>query len=129
MGWYIICWMRIFNYSGKSSRMEYWYFVGLSLVVLSLISIFLLQINSAAHYIYVLVAFNLLPYFSALVRRIRDAGYSPWYVLLHFVPIIGQAVIFYITTRPSCSDTRGSCMFRDKSSSHTVFGGSAGLPD
>ena len=109
--------------------MEYWYFVGLSLVVISFSCIFLLQIDMAAKYIGVLVAFNLLPYCSVLVRRIRDAGYSPWYVVLRFVPLIGQVVILYITTRPSCSDARGRGLFRDANTSHSVFDSSTSLPD
>lgn len=101
MGWYIVCWMRTFDYTGKSGRMEYWYYIGISLVILSFASIAVLLHSDALNWIYGLVALNLFPYTAVLVRRVRDAGYSPWWALWRLVPVVGQAVILYMTTRPS----------------------------
>lgn len=116
MGWYIVCWMRMFNYTGKSSRMEYWYFVGLSLVILSFLGLLLIQFAWAKNYLYAVMGLNLLPYMAVLVRRIRDAGYSPWHAGWRFVPVIGQAMLLYITTRSSCKDPAGRFICPRKSS-------------
>lgn len=103
MGWYIVCWMRAFNYAGKSGRMEYWYFIGISLVIISFLSLLAAVFNWDNRFIGAVIAINLLPYFSVLTRRIRDAGFNPWHVAWRFVPVIGQAVVLYITTRPSAN--------------------------
>ncbi|MDO5532749.1 DUF805 domain-containing protein [Sutterella sp.] len=38
---------------------------------------------------------------AAIVRRLRDAGHSPWWCLLFFVPIACLLIVFWLFIAPS----------------------------
>lgn len=46
-----------------------------------------------------------LPLFSAIIRRLHDAGRSGWWLLLHFIPI-AHLIILYFLASPSSESTR-----------------------
>ncbi|TPO13718.1 DUF805 domain-containing protein [Mesorhizobium sp. B1-1-5] len=79
------------TYSGRLSRKGFWYFYG----TVNIILIVSLAVDSALKtdiFLDLAVLFHIIPYFSALVRRLHDAGYSTWAVIPCMVPLI--ALIF-----------------------------------
>lgn len=96
---YLNAWRRYVDFSGRSRRREYWFFVlfnvlisiGLSIVdsVLGLGNIEAgLGVLSSLYGLAVL-----LPSLSYAVRRCHDIGRSGWWLLLLVIPLIGPLVI------------------------------------
>lgn len=79
------------NFSGKSSRSEYWWFVLFLIVILAVASI----IHEKAYQI--LGVLFLIPFMAVGSRRLNDVGRSRWWQLLLLVPF-GQVVVFYFMT-------------------------------
>ena len=44
---------------------------------------------------------TLLPSLEMAVRRLHDVGKSGWWLLLGFVPFVGQLVLLYFYVQPS----------------------------
>ena len=86
---------HFFDFSGKEGRKVYWLFV-LNCFIVSFI---LGLISSTISYIFSLII--LLPSLGILVRRLRDAGFSPWWALLLLVPGIGGIILLIMACFPS----------------------------
>lgn len=95
-------WKRAFDFSGRTSRIDYWTAVGVNIlivIVVSIIDAFIMtQIfgdnATLATFIYGLAFF--IPGLALVIRRLRDAGRTPWWLLSFFIPIIGPLFVFVI---------------------------------
>lgn len=80
------------NFSGRSSRSEYWWFILFNIIVGAAIGIVFsgtfAEILSGLE----TLAF-LLPGIGLGVRRLHDIGKSGWWLLLCFIPLIGQIIL------------------------------------
>jgi uncharacterized membrane protein YhaH (DUF805 family) len=115
MDWYLMVVKRFADFSGRSQRAEYWYFVlfnfiisfvlgfvdGLAGTIISETGLGILGI------LYGL--FILIPSISVGVRRLHDTGRSGWWLLIGLIPIIGAIVliIFFIQDSQSETNTYG----------------------
>lgn len=96
------CWKKSFVFTGRSTRAEYWSFVLTNALVIGLLSLVLLNIKEELAVLGLVYAgCSLLPYASALVRRVRDTGKSFWLLLLGLIPYIGQFFILGLLLMPS----------------------------
>ncbi len=86
---------HFFDFGGKEGRKVYWLFV-LNCFIVSFI---LGLISSTISFIFSLVV--LLPSLGILVRRLRDAGFSPWLALLLLVPVVGWIIVAILACFPS----------------------------
>ncbi len=89
------------DFSGRSSRPEYWYFllpVIVILIVANLIDSILLDGMPILGTILGLAA--LVPTLSAGVRRLHDTDRSGWWLLLALVPIVGGLALLYLYCQP-----------------------------
>lgn len=87
-------------------RMIYYYIVGeviLVLIVLGIIYAFpnLIAMSSL---LVVLVIFSALLGLSLGIRRLHDMDYSGWFILLAFVPVIGNILPFVFVLMPGTRD-------------------------
>ncbi|WEO77921.1 DUF805 domain-containing protein [Cryobacterium sp. SO2] len=103
------------DFTGRAPRSEYWWFGLLLWVVIALISALPLiptgtnMYGDPAHNLEIvpmalgpiLVIGLLLPSVAVLVRRLHDANFSGWFVLLGFIPVVGGIIIFVFTLLPS----------------------------
>src|SRR4029077_1160257 len=89
------CFAKYVTFSGRAARPEYWYFVLFTLVV----SIVLAIVESAViggHLGTLQGLFNLatiLPGLAVAVRRMHDIDRSGWWLLLGFVPLVGEIIL------------------------------------
>ena len=104
-------WNRSFDFGGKTSRKSFWNVFGwnllieLILVVSGLGTSFESSRKELSNY-FVLVPFygfiiiSLIPSISIQVRRLRDIGRNPLWMLMSFVPFVGGIIllIFYLST-------------------------------
>jgi uncharacterized membrane protein YhaH (DUF805 family) len=98
---------RLMEFSGRASRSEYWWFalfllLVLAPLVLGIVAAYRLsgeRVPSGA--LLVLLVPLALAGVSVQMRRLRDAGLSPWWVLLNLVPYVGVPLVLVLTLWPS----------------------------
>ncbi len=104
---YINAWRHYADFSGRSRRREYWFFVLFNI----LISMGLSIIDSALGLgnaeigaglfsgLYGLAV--LLPSIGYAARRLHDIGRSAWWLLVIFIPLLGPLIILVFTVLDS----------------------------
>ena len=99
MSWYLEALKKYAVFSGRSRRMEYWYFVLFNIIVgivLAGIDALLGTFSSTSNIgllsgIYSLAV--LIPTLAVTVRRLHDIDRSGWWILIGLVPLIGGIVL------------------------------------
>lgn len=97
------------RFSGRASRKKYWLsYLALSIISLGLIGVALLlglagmtglMIGGA---LCVLLSFAvIIPSLALCVRRLRDAGFNPWIILISMIPGIGSIILLVLLCRPT----------------------------
>ena len=93
-------WKRSFDYTGRSDRGDYWFFLLASFIVLLVLNI----VGSFVPFIGVLANIylitELVPHLSLAVRRLRDAG-KDWQWIFVSVTLIGTIWLLYLHALPS----------------------------
>ena len=106
------CYKNFANFNGRATRSEFWLFylfgqvVGLLLMIIGFAAAFMLGYMGAIHdnpnviplifacfipmFIFGLV--NIIPSLAVGARRLHDAGFSGWLLLLFLVPLGGFAI-------------------------------------
>lgn len=108
-------WMGYFDFTGRSSRSDYWLVVlANTIVTIILFSILIVVIvfdspDSPYHIILTLLYLLVMTYFPASfipsialqVRRLRDAGYHWALIFLRFAFVIGGIVLLILFCQPT----------------------------
>lgn len=98
------------SFSGLASRKEFWLtYVAMAVVLLGICGVCLLFMGMGASTgilaggVLSSLAFLalLLPSLAICCRRLRDAGFSPWMILISFIPLIGGLTLLILFCRPS----------------------------
>ena len=108
-------WMGYFDFTGRSSRSDYW----LAVLANTIVTIILFSIvivvtvfdspNSHYHIIFILLYFlamlyffaNYIPSIALQVRRLRDAGYNWPYIFVTFIPFVGPIIFIVLLCKPT----------------------------
>ena len=98
-----ICYKKFFDFSGRASKSEYWWFQLYNTILYILTFVFQ---NDLALLFSILGIANLIPVFAAGVRRVHDSNKSGWWILISFVPIIGLYIIVLLITDGSKGKNR-----------------------
>ena len=95
------------NFSGRSGRSEYWYWVLfylLAYIVLVIAAGVLGAMGGETIAVVVQLVFAVavfLPSIAVCVRRFHDIDKSGWWVLIGLIPLIGPLVVLYFMVQPS----------------------------
>ena len=98
---YISAWKQSFNYSGKATRPEYWWFAiayAPYAVLLQYLNFNIGHLGPSAPVLFLIFLLELIllasvvPSVSLLIRRVRDTGFSPWWTMGTFVLGIGSLI-------------------------------------
>ncbi|APT18285.1 MULTISPECIES: DUF805 domain-containing protein [Amylolactobacillus] len=109
---------NMFMLDGRTARRDYWWPQGLVLVCMSiLISLIYSQytgkLADATDFMRIVIFARLIGYSALIqalakiislglqVRRLHDMDKSAWYLLLHFIPLIGWIIILILSMYPS----------------------------
>lgn len=105
MKYYLLAFKKYLQFSGRSNRSEYWYFV-LFHVIFVVVALILDTIMGSSlagtpygmiYLLYILVTF--LPGLALTVRRLHDTDKSGWWVLISIIPLIGSIwLLVYLAT-------------------------------
>jgi uncharacterized membrane protein YhaH (DUF805 family) len=106
VGWYLEALKKYAVFSGRSRRMEYWYFVLFNIivgVVLALIDMLLGTFSAVSNIgllsgIYSLAV--LIPTLAVTVRRLHDIDRTGWWILINLIPLIGTIVLLVFALTP-----------------------------
>ncbi len=94
---------NLFNFSGRTRREYFWKTMGavfaINIVLAILMPFDLGIITGTLSFIFNVVFFVLLLGIS--MRRLHDTGKSGWYLLLMFIPVIGQLILIYFWVQDS----------------------------
>lgn len=88
MSWFILALKKYFQFSGRSQRKEFWYFLLFSIIFGVLIEF--LQ-SDALSLLFSLAI--LIPGIALTVRRLHDIGRTGWWALLGIIPILGLIIL------------------------------------
>lgn len=84
------------DFSGRATRREFWMFI----LFYSIINLIISLIDPTVLYgIFWIV--TIIPSFSITVRRLRDAGFNVWWVLLSLIPVLGVIILVFMCIKPS----------------------------
>ena len=101
MKWYLEVLKKYAVFQGRARRKEYWYFSLFNLIFILLLTWIDALSNSNPNdvgplpLIYLLAM--LIPSLAVTVRRLHDINKSGWWVLLYFIPVLGDIVLFIFT--------------------------------
>ncbi len=92
-------WTRYFDFKGRSTRSEFWWsFLGLTLITGMIAGIEKMN-NKVGLLIYIIFSvITVIPNISQYVRRFRDIGISPYWVIITF--IIPSMLVYTIKHLP-----------------------------
>ena len=104
MNRFLLALKKYAQFSGRSQRSEYWFFVLFYILILIALTIVdtMTGLMSAAYGIGLLSGVfglaMLIPSIAVGVRRLHDTGRTGWWILIGLIPLIGFIVllIFYV---------------------------------
>lgn len=110
MGHFIEAFQRYWDFRGRSTRSNYWYFQLFSFIIT--VALFIVdekftKIGSIDNFgILGLMygVFILVPSTMLAIRRLHDIGKSGWWMLISLIPIVGWILYFIWTIRESQED-------------------------
>lgn len=92
MEWYLGCFKKYADFSGRARRKEYWMFTLFNVIATVLIFIIGLLIQFQwLSVIYCLAV--LVPSLAVIVRRLHDIGKSGGWFFISFVPFVGGIIL------------------------------------
>ena len=99
MSWYLQALKKYAEFSGRSRRMEYWYFVLFNIIVSIVLGVIDGLLGTSGSYagagllsgIYGLAV--IIPTLAVTVRRLHDIDRSGWWILIALVPLLGAIVL------------------------------------
>jgi len=102
------CYDKMFDFNGRSSRSEFWYFQLYVIFVFLLFVIISENLKSreiigylSAFFAFFFILALLIPMISTRFRRLHDTNKSGWYLLLGFIPIVGGLILLIMYCKKS----------------------------
>ncbi|WP_339355287.1 DUF805 domain-containing protein [Aeromonas popoffii] len=100
---YLLAWRRCLDFSGHSSRKEFWMFMLVHLLVTLMCIALDVGINGMSGLDVGYSVVSILPMVAIMVRRLHDIDRSGWWGWIFFVPGVGPFVLVYLLARQGCS--------------------------
>lgn len=91
--------LRGLEFTGTTPRADFWWFALAVAMVLAFAELLAEVTSPLPLQIASLVV--LLPWIAACTRRLRDAGFNPWWQLISLAPVGGILVLLYLMTYPT----------------------------
>ncbi|EPY8600654.1 DUF805 domain-containing protein [Escherichia coli] len=107
LAWYTdVLFNDYFNYSGRASRREFWWYYLFNLIFLGVLFFigYTLDNTGISYGFYipcVYVLATIIPSITLKVRRLHDIGLSAWYLFIWCIPYIGGFILFVMYCIPS----------------------------
>lgn len=89
------------NFSGRSSRSEYWWFCLFTTIIGTLMYIFFGDGTAGRILTGIIELALILPSLGVAVRRLHDVDKSGWWLFISLIPLIGAIILIYWYIKPS----------------------------
>ncbi|WP_429180304.1 DUF805 domain-containing protein [Aeromonas salmonicida] len=96
---YLLAWRRYFDFSGFSSRKEFWMFMWVHLLVTLMCIALDVRLNDMTWLDMGYSVASAIPVVALVVRRLHDIDRSGWWGCVFFVPVIGPFVLIYFLSQ------------------------------
>ena len=102
MNWYLGCWKKYVEFSGRARRQEFWMFALFNFLASLATGIVdaILGTGGMLNGLYSLAV--LIPSFAVTARRLHDTDRSGWWQLIALIPLIGFIILLVFL----CSDSK-----------------------
>ncbi|WP_411868057.1 DUF805 domain-containing protein [Vulcanococcus limneticus] len=98
---YIEAWKRSFDYTGRSSRPDYWLFELVNIIVIVVLAVIAGKVEAIQPLVTLYTVAQIVPHLPVTVRRLRDAGKEwPW-IFIGLVPVIGGIWLIVLLVMPT----------------------------
>jgi len=107
---YVEYWKKYAEFSGKTSRRDFWYVVLFEALLSMLFGFFevLPALHNAFYYLESLYSIlTIIPSLAIQSRRLIDAGKSPFNLFFWFLPIVGWIILIVYFCKPSQTEING----------------------
>lgn len=95
LDWYLEVLKKYAVFTGRAQRAEFWWFVLFNFII----GLLLGWVSETLSSLYGLAV--LLPAIGVGIRRLHDIGRTGWWMLLHFLPIIGTIIMIFFYVQDS----------------------------
>ncbi len=94
-------WQRSFDYTGRSDRGDFWWFV-LANIIIDVVLLIASSISTFFGWIFsIWIVATIVPSLSLTVRRLRDAGKHWAWIFIQLIPLVGLIWTIYLMVQPS----------------------------
>ena len=90
-----ICFQKIFIFTNRASRSEYWWFI-LFYTIFASIPTFVPNENLVV-FGYIMSLLLFIPGIAVTVRRLHDINKSGWFIFISLIPILGSIIVLVMT--------------------------------
>ncbi len=104
---YLFAYSRWSDFNSRSSKEEFWQFLGVHLgiavtsVVVGIVIPSTPSPTATIYFLYLYFAISAVPWVALNVRRLHDTGRSGWVLLVSLVPLIGIITMLVLQAQPS----------------------------
>lgn len=93
---YFKMWKNGFNFSGRSTRKDYWLASLVHLVILCVVYVLMdKSIITSSGFILIYTVASFFPNLSLTIRRLHDIGKSGFWIFVDCIPLIGSFVLLF----------------------------------
>lgn len=101
IGSYKKMWEQILDFGGRTSRREFWQAVVANFIVCLVVGI-VFAILPLGGIVWKIISYIImLAEITMVIRRLRDAGLSPYLALLWLIPVVGWLIVLLLCATPS----------------------------
>lgn len=105
--YYTLAFKKFAQFTGRSRRKEFWWFVLFNFIVLIIAAGIDQVILGGRPILYGLYALaSLVPNLALTVRRLHDTSRSGWWILISLVPLIGLVLIYFLASDSSPGENK-----------------------
>ncbi len=105
MNYFISAFKRAFDFSGRSTRKEFWIYYLFIVIISIALQVVSLYLPFDSSIIYTIMSIYGLAIFittlSCMIRRLHDINKSGWYMFTLLVPIFGTFILLFLLTLPT----------------------------
>ncbi len=98
---YLSAWSRSFDYTGRTRRSDYWWYVLANFIVAIILSLLANRIEIITSLYFLYSVAQILPSLALSVRRLRDIGKNWLWIFLPIIPIVGFIWYIFLMCQPS----------------------------
>ncbi len=92
---YIESWKRSFDFKGITKRIDYWHYFAVDSLVLFLL------ICLVENVVLPFALISMIPRYAMANRRLRDAGYSGFWIFIILLPALGPIILISRLIQPT----------------------------